>query len=60
MLQNTKLEAASEVGEMMGSMEGEGWFTAAAGVRQEFTRNQISLCPQLTEHMVIVLDIVHG
>lgn len=55
-----ELEAASEVDEMMGSREGEDWFTAAAGMRQEFTRNQISLLPQLTEHMVIVLDIKHG
>lgn len=44
-----ELEAASEVGEMMGSVEGEGLFTAAAGMRQEFTRNQISLWPQLTK-----------
>lgn len=43
-LQNTQqLEAASEVDEIMGSMEGEGWFITAAGMRQEFTRNQISL-----------------
>ena len=47
-------------GEITGSMEGEGSVTAAIGMRQEFTRNQVSLCPQLTECVVIVLDIMHG
>lgn len=55
-----ELEAVSEVGEIMGSMEGEGWVTAVTGMRQELTRNQVSLRPQPVEHIVIALDIMHG